>query len=407
MKLKVYSEIGKLKKVLVHRPGKEVERIYPEIFERLLFDDIMHLDVAREEHDFFTDKLREEGIEVFYIEKLVAEVLDANPSQREKFVKAYLDAANIGNKTLYEASKKHFLDIKNNLELVEATIAGLQKSDIDVKFTESLSDQVLAEDEYPFYIDPIPNILFQRDPIASIFDGMNLHNMSKVTRKREKVYYEFGLKMHKDFKSIKYHLSPDHEGTMEGGDILVISKETIFVGLSERTTPKAVESLAKVLFGKYNHLKRVIGIEIPKSHATMHLDTVLTQMDVDKFSVDAEMAIKKYVLFEITKGSKDKVNVAKSEDMIINILKKYVHPDPKLVVVGGGQKVRAKREQWNDGANCLCIAPGKIVVYNRNKYTNELIRKAGVQTIEVLSSELSRGRGGPRCMSMPLEREEV
>ncbi|WKX02574.1 arginine deiminase [Candidatus Mycoplasma mahonii] len=407
MELKVYSEIGKLKKILVHRPGKEVQRIYPEIFERLLFDDIMYLKVAQEEHDYFTDKLKEEGVKVFYIEKLVAEVLDANPSQREKFIDSYLKEADIRSKSIYVAAKKFFLDMKNNLEMVRATIAGVKKSEIKPDFSNNLTDLVLKDDAYPFYADPIPNILFQRDPIATIFDGMNLHKMYSVTRRRESVYYEYGFKLHPEFKNIKYIMDPSDDGTIEGGDVLVMNKENIFVGISQRTTAVGVEILSKKLFKRYDHLKIVVGIEIPKSHATMHLDTILTQMDHDKFSIDADFAHDKYTSFEITRGLNDELNIKKSNDNILTILQKHIHPKTQLIIVGGDEYVRSKREQWNDGANCLCIEPGKIIVYNRNVYTNKAVKAAGIETIEIKSSELSSGRGGPRCMSMPLERENI
>lgn len=406
MKINVNSEIGKLKKVLVHRPGKEVERLYPELFERLLFDDIMHLEVAQEEHDYFTDQLRREGVEVFYIEKLVADVLDQDPKLRDKFIEDFLKLANIKHPAIYEAAQKFYVAIKNNLELVNATIAGLKKTEINPNFTNSLVDQLVKEDPYPFYIDPIPNILFQRDPIASIFNSMNLHNMYADTRKRERLYYQYGFYFHSQFKDLKYLMEPTDQGHMEGGDVLVISSTTIFVGISQRTTGEAVEILARKLFAQYPKLKQVIGIEIPKSHATMHLDTVLTQMDYDKFLVDFEMAKENYRFFHIQKTANNiKLNVRKQN--IKSILQEFVNKDVKVVIVGNSEEIRARREQWNDGANCLCIEPGKIVVYNRNVYTNELIRKNGVKIIEIKSSELSRGRGGPRCMTMPLEREEI
>ena len=403
MKINVNSEIGKLNKVLVHRPGKEVERIYPELFERLLFDGIMFLERAREEHDYFTNKLREEDIEVFYIEKLVGEILDKDPSLKEKFIDEFIVLAKIENIAVKNSVKEYFMNFSDNNEMVNATIAGVKKSEIKPNFDKSLSDLVEQTKEYPFYVDPIPNILFQRDPIASIFDGMNIHNMNKETRKRERLYYNFLLKYHPEFNEIKPLLQPEHKGSIEGGDILVMSKEMLFIGISERTTTKAVEELSKILFARYPKFKKIIGIEIPHSHATMHLDTILTQMDKHKFSIDADMYKEEYTYFEITREG----TVPFYDSKIIDLLKKYISKDVELLVVGGGEVVRARREQWNDGANCLAIAPGKIVVYNRNQVTNELMKKAGVEVIEVWSSELSLGRGGPRCMTMPLDRDEV
>lgn len=406
MKINVYSEIGKLKKVLVHRPGKEVERIYPELFERLLFDDIMFLKKAQEEHDYFTDKLRENGVEVIYIENLVAKSLDESFDLRKAFIHDYLKLANISNDTVYDTAFEFFNNITNNLELVKATIAGIKKSELKPKFKNTLADQVLLEDEYPFYIDPIPNLLFQRDPIASIFDGMNIHNMHTKTRQREQLYYLYGFNKNSEYNDLKLLMEPNHDGSMEGGDILVISEKVIFIGISERTNSKAIETFSKKMFEQYSHLKSIVGVVIPKAHATMHLDTVLTMMDHNIFSIDADLMNERYT-FLILKKENDQIVFSKRMDNIKNVLKDYVHPNIKLVTVGGNDKIRSKREQWNDGANCLCLEPKKIIVYDRNYYTNEEIKKMGVQIIEIPSSELSRGRGGPRCMSMPLVRENI
>lgn len=402
MKINVNSEIGILKKILVHRPGKEVERIYPEIFERLLFDDIMYLEKAQKEHDAFTKVLKDEGIEVFYIEKLLTEVLDSSDELRKNFIDKFLKQANIDNETIFEECKKYFYSIKNNYDLVMATIAGVTKRDINPKFKNTLEDYSKKEDEYPIYIDPIPNILFQRDAMFSIFNDTKINNMWAETRKREAIYTQFVYKYHPDFKNIHILQDANSKGTVEGGDVLVINKETIFVGLSQRTSAKGVQGLADKLFEKYSEFKNLIAIQIPKSRATMHLDTILTQMDYDKFSIDPDMEKLSYEFFKITRE-----NTTKHKGKIIDLLKEYVSENIEFVVVGDGSPIRAKREQWNDGANCLAIRPGTIIVYDRNKITNEVMRKKGINVIEVPSSELSRGRGGPRCMSMPLYREEI
>lgn len=402
MKIKVYSEIGKLKKVLVHRPGKETERLYPEIFERLLFDDIIFLEKAREEHDKFTKMLRDNDVEVFYIEELVAEVVSMSPEIRNNFIEQFVKEAGVKNEAVYKAAVDFYKGIEDNYRMVRATIAGIVKREINPKFGNNIVDIDEKDNGYPFYIDPIPNILFQRDPVASIFDSMNVHNMWAETRKREAIYYEYLFKYHPLFKDVKNHVTPEMDGTMEGGDVLVISKETLFIGLSQRTSARGINSLAKKLFENYDHLKQIIGIRIPKGHATMHLDTVLTQVDREKFSIDNDMKDLEYEYITITRD-----DTVKTKGKIIDLLKKYVSPNVKLLVVGGGDLIRAKREQWNDGANCLVLEPGKIFVYNRNWVTNDLLEKDGVKLLRVDGQELGRGRGGPRCMSMPLEREEI
>lgn len=407
MKIKIYSEIGKLRKVLLHRPGTEVERVYPEIFERILFDDIMWLDQARKDHDVFASQLRENGVEVYYIEKLVGEIFDKNPKLKKEFLTTFLIQGGIKNQAVMKAAFDFFYAIKDNWKFASALIGGIKKNEISPKWDETIDSYVLQHDAYPFYLDPIPNILFQRDPIASIFDGMNIHNMTKETRKREGLFYVYLLKYHPEFKdTVKPHLNIDHAGHMEGGDVLVISKSTIFVGVSERTTAVAVEQLANVLFKKHTHLKRIIGIEIPSSHATMHLDTVMTQMDVDKFSVDSDMYDVPCFIYEIHKTNNG-IKIEASKKLIIEVLRKYVNPKVKLIQVANGDPVFGKAEQWNDGANCLTLKPGTIFVYDRNVRTNAAVEAAGIKLIKVPSGELGRGRGGPRCMSMPLERDDV
>lgn len=404
MNIKVKSEIGKLKKVLVHKPGKEVERIYPELFERLLFDDIMHLEKAQEEHNFFVQKLLENKVEVFYIAELVAEVLDSSVELRNEFINQFLTQAHILNKSIATACTNYLHSIKNNLELVQATIAGITKRDIQPDFQPTFIDMVASSDDYPIYIDPIPNILFQRDPMACIYDGSLVNNMWAKTRKREAIYIQFVLDYHPLFKTTP-RLSDENfttKGTTEGGDILVLNEKTIFVGLSQRTNALGIQKLAAKLFSIYPLFQTLVAIEIPKGHATMHLDTVLTQIDHKKFSIDMDMNLLHYTYYEITRSKTNK-----QVGLIKDILQKYVAPDVRTFVVGGGSPLRSKREQWNDGANSLAISPGKIIVYDRNKITNELLEKEGVEIIKIPSSELSRGRGGPRCMSMPLEREEL
>jgi arginine deiminase len=240
MKIQVNSEIGTLKKVLVHRPGKEVERLYPEIFERLLFDDIMDLNVAQEEHDIFMKILEDNGVEVLYVERLVAKCLDEYPKTKEVFIKNFISEA-IESEIIAKAAYNYFNSYKDNLKLVNAMIAGIKKSEMKVNAKGDFEAMVALDDPYPFYLDPIPNILFQRDPIASIFDGMNIHNMRKETRKREAIFYNYLFKYSKEFKGTKSVLKSNHQGNMEGGDVLVINKETLFIGISERTTAKACE----------------------------------------------------------------------------------------------------------------------------------------------------------------------
>ena len=362
----------------------------------------MFLKKAQEEHDYFVEKLRAEGIEVFYIEKLVAQTLDLDPQIREKFIYEFVTNANIQNNAIKKAVLEYLKSIEDNYELVKASIAGITKKEISPIFSRSLEDICKNEENYPFYLDPIPNILFQRDPIASIFDQFNIHNMWSKTRKRESIYYTFLFKYHPDFKDIKILMNPLDSGHIEGGDILIINKELIFIGISQRSSAKGVQIISEKLFNNFSELKTIIGVKIPESHATMHLDTLMTQIDINKFLIDPDFKKSYNQYFVVTK-----IETKEIHGMIKDILEQYVHKNIQLFTVGDQDIISSKREQWNDGANCLAIAPNKVIVYDRNVLTNSLLKKSGIEFIEIKSSELSRGRGGPRCMTMPLYREEV
>ncbi|WP_127942524.1 MULTISPECIES: arginine deiminase [unclassified Mycoplasma] len=406
--IQVFSEIGRLRKVLVHRPGKEVERLYPEVFGPLLFDDVMDLNIAQAEHDDFTKKLRQEGVEVFYIEKLVAEVLDKDASLREVLVSQFLQQAEISDPSLIEAISQFWLKNKSNLELVKAMIAGVKKTEIQADFAASLAAQFLKNDPYPFYVDPIPNLLFQRDTLACVYQAVNINKMWAKTRRREAIFYYYLREYHPDWRDIPLLFdSKTDEGHIEGGDILVISPETLLVGVSQRTNGAGLESFARKVFGRFEKTQQIIGITIPKERASMHLDTVLTQMDHDKFSIDADMAQLEYQIYELTPAKAGLIKIKIANMKIKSLLEKYLKRPIKFVIVGGGDPIRAKREQWNDGANCLTIRPGVVMTYARNWVTNAEMEKVGVKVIRVGSSELSRGRGGPRCMSMPLWRDLI
>lgn len=407
--LNVTSEIGRLKTVLLHRPGEEIENLTPDLLDRLLFDDIPYLKVAREEHDAFAQTLREAGVEVLYLEVLAAEAIETSDEVKQQFISEFIDEAGVESERLKEALIQYFNSFSDNKAMVDKMMAGVRKEELKDYHRESLYDQV--NNVYPFVCDPMPNLYFTRDPFATIGHGITLNHMRTDTRNRETIFAKYIFRHHPRFegKDIPFWFNRDDKTSLEGGDELILSKEILAVGISQRTDSKSVEKLAKkLLYYPDTSFKTVLAFKIPVSRAFMHLDTVFTQVDYDKFTVHPGI-VGPLEVYAITKDpEKDGQLIAVEEcDTLENILKKYLKRDIELIKCGGGDEIIAAREQWNDGSNTLAIAPGEVVVYSRNYVTNEILEKKGIKLHVIPSSELSRGRGGPRCMSMPLIREDL
>ena len=407
--LNVTSEIGRLKTVLLHRPGEEIENLTPALLVRLLFDDIPYLKVAREEHDAFAKTLRDNGVEVLYLEVLAAETMDTDNNLKDKFISEFIDEAGVQSEGLKEALIKYFNSFSTNKEMIDKMMAGVRKEELKDYHRESLYDQV--NDVYPFVCDPMPNLYFTRDPFATIGHGITLNHMRTDTRNRETIFAKYIFRHHPRFKGkdIPFWFNRDENTSLEGGDELILSKEILAVGISQRTDSASVEKLAKkLLYYKDTTFKTVLAFKIPVSRAFMHLDTVFTQVDYDKFTVHPGI-VGPLEVYAITKDPENDGHLIAVEecDTLENILKKYLKRDIELIKCGGGDEIIAAREQWNDGSNTLAIAPGEVVVYSRNYVTNEILEKEGIKLHVIPSSELSRGRGGPRCMSMPLIREDL
>lgn len=413
MKINVNSEIKPLKKVLLHRPGNELLNLTPDSLTRLLFDDIPYLKIAQEEHDAFAKALRDNGVEVVYLEDLMTETLDANPDIREKFIKQFIYEAGIKTPKYKEVVFEYLNNYKDNKELVLKTMEGININELHAmerNVEHSLVD--LITEESKFLADPMPNLLFTRDPFASIGEGISLNKMYSVTRNRETIYAEYIFNYHPDYKdNVKKYYDRYNPHHIEGGDILVLNKRTLAIGISQRTEAESIEELAKNLFkDESSEVDTILAFSIPNCRAFMHLDTVFTQVDYDKFTYHPGI-MDTLEVYEITPNpdptDENTICVKQIKDSLENILEKYLHKNITLIPCGAGDRVISEREQWNDGSNTLCIAPGVVVVYDRNNITNAVLRRAGLKVIEVPGSELSRGRGGPRCMSMPLYREDV
>lgn len=399
----VTSEIGTLKKVLLHRPGKELENLTPDLLERLLFDDIPYLEKAVEEHDQFAKALRDEGVEVLYLTDLIVEVLETDEALKDQFIQQFISESQVVAPGVFKALKKYFKTMTTK-DMIDKMIAGVRDFEVEVDEFEALSDMVKVD--YPFIMDPLPNLYFQRDPFSSVGNGAIINKMKTTTRNRETIFAYYIIKYHPEFTDVVKYYTRDNEFSIEGGDVLILSKDTLAVGISQRTSASAIEQLANSIFFEHEtDFKAVLAFKIPNKRAFMHLDTVFTQIDYDKFTIHPEI-LGVLEVYELTKKD-GKVDINKMEDTLEAILCKYLGRKVELILCGGGDEIAASREQWNDGANTLCIRPGVVVVYTRNWVTNEKLREKGIKVIEVPSSELSRGRGGPRCMSMPLYREDI
>ena len=403
----VYSEIGKLKTVMLHRPGKELENLAPDILHRMLIDDIPYLKIAQEEHDAFAHVLRQQGIKVLYLEDLLAESL-TDEKVRRAFLDQLLDESSIKKQDPLHQLLLNYLQELLTKEMVKTVIAGIRKSAIH-NSTPSLAD--LAEDpDYPFYLDPMPNVYFTRDQQAAIGSGMTINRMTFRARRRESLFMETILKNHPDFKNATIPVWRDryHHGRLEGGDELVLNNHVLAVGISQRTSATAITDLAHNLFG-HSSYDTILAIKIPHNHAMMHLDTVFTMINYDQFTVHPFILDKagKIDIYVLQPDDHNGVKITEKNDLV-QVLKENLHlSELDLIPTGGGDPIAAPREQWNDGSNTLAIAPGEVVTYDRNYVSNDLLRKHGIIVHEIRSSELSRGRGGPRCMSCPLVREDL
>ena len=404
----VRSEIKPLKKVLLHRPGRELLHLTPDRLPELLFDDIPFLKVAQQEHDAFAQILRSNGTEVVYLEDLMAEVLKLHPEQTKPFLYQWLSEGNIKTRRWQDKLYEYLIGNFEGKALVEKTMEGITLKEMGGASAYSLQDLIDPADD--LIVDPMPNLYFTRDPFASVGTGVFLHKMRFPTRCRETIYADYIFRFHPDFEGlVKRYYDRDGHANIEGGDVLNLTEDTLAIGISQRTSPDAIEEASRNLFADPEaKIRTVLAFDIPSCRAFMHLDTVFTQIDYDKYTIHPAI-LGPLTVYEITPGVSDPtdLHIRRIDSKLEDILAKYTRTDHvKLINCGGDDLIASAREQWNDGSNTLCIAPGKIVVYERNDVTNAILRDEGIQVLEMPSAELSRGRGGPRCMSMPIIRAE-
>ena len=402
----VGSEVGQLHKVILHRPELSLRRLTPSNCESLLFDDVLRIEQAGKEHDQFQQVLKKNGVEVFLLTRLLAETL-SDRKAKTWILDRQINELRYGKTLATEVYT--YLKGLDNWTLARHLTGGLTITEMNAQCNSMVLDMLKPTD---FIIDPIPNHLFTRDTSCWIYGGVSMNPMAKKARKRETVHLQAIYTFHPMFKSsdfLTYMGSEDRfydHSTIEGGDVLVIGRGAVLVGISERTTPQAVEHLTRNLF-KTGQAKKVIVIQLPKARSCMHLDTVFTHIDIDCFTYYPEIMRHDIPCWELTPGINEDPAVIRVKDGFVKAIARALDLSELRMVPTGGDIYEAEREQWNDANNVLAIKPGTVITYERNIHTIRNMEEAGIKVLTIPGEELGRGRGGARCMSCPIHRDDI
>ncbi|BAS28544.1 arginine deiminase [Limnochorda pilosa] len=397
--MKVESEVGRLQAVLLHRPGPELENLVPRDLERLLFEEIPWLPQARREHAGFARQLEALGVHVYYVEDLLRD-LARDPELREEMVESQLEASRLRRDPARAAVRRCLLEEVPPEELPDRLIAGITKEAVRRwKQTPSLSD--LTAPLNPFYLDPLPSMYFTRDHGAMIGPNLLVSQMTHRARRRETAFLRTLLRHHPLFQGVKAWWEEPLPTGIEGGDILAVAPSALVLGLSERTSEAAIEVVAERLFAA-GALREILVLQIPSRRAFMHLDTVFTMVDRERFLIYPGIE-ERLRLFRLAFDD-GRVRAEETTDLARSLARLVGVDRVELLRSGGDDPITAAREQWADSTNVLAVAPGQVIAYDRNEATNRTLQRAGIEVLEIEGSELVRGRGGPRCMSLPLDR---
>jgi len=415
----VHSEVGTLRKVMVHRPELSLQRLTPSNHDELLFDDVLWVERAQFEHDRFVEKMRERGVEVFMFRDLLAEALAAGDEGRERLIEVAVSEYTVGV-SLVDAVRSVLGDLKPD-DLAMHLIGGLTvaESGLDVgAFKGSSLPAAALDDPGTFILPPLPNTLFTRDSSCWIYGGVSINPMYWPARRLEAynvaaIYRSHPMFQGQDFEywypplgdDGRFQIADFGRSSLEGGDVQPIGNGTVLIGLSERTQARMIEQIARALFAK-GAAERVIAVVMTKDRAHMHLDTVFTLLDRDTVTVYPKVVDQVRAISLRPGSSEGRFHVTEEEGFLPAVADALGVKDLRVVETGG-DAYQQEREQWDDGNNVVALEPGVVIAYERNTYTIAKMREAGVEVVTIEGFELGKGRGGGHCMTCPMLRDPI